>query len=127
MRNKTMDMTLTTDPETPAGKIRTACGRLLPDTGHGQLLAILDEAYELHNAHLLVTVGDDSHRKAIGRDLATGDVPLAPGLTAREGGVEVLSRSSEDGLATALVRIDGQIATLRWEDPYSLPQMRYEK
>lgn len=121
------DMTLTSEPETPAGMIRTACGRLVPDTGHGRLLALLDEAFELHNEHVNVTVGGITSRFPLSHDLPAGDVELAPGLTASDGATETLGRRSVDGRATAEVLVDGHDATLGWDDHHSLPHMVHEK
>lgn len=122
-----LDMTLTTREPVPAGMLETACGRLLPDTGHGRLLALLDEAYELHNGHVLVSTKAGDSRLALTNSLPEGDVALAPGLTARVGATEVLAHRSLNGRAHAVVRVDGTKVLLRWDDPYSLPEAAHAK
>jgi hypothetical protein len=47
-----MDMQLQSLPTTPAGMLTTIHGQTLPDCGRSRLTAMLQEAYELHNAHV---------------------------------------------------------------------------
>lgn len=51
-----MDMQLQSAPTTPAGMLTTIHGQTLPDCGRSRLTAMLQEAYELHNAHVAMRI-----------------------------------------------------------------------
>lgn len=123
------DMTLTASPTTPEGMISTPSGRILNDDGHGRLVQLLDEAYELHNDHMVVSiVGREPFQLFVGDHLeADGSVVLADDLRILAGGA-IQDPQSDDGivawcgghvvgtLRTERFRIDGKAATIVLED-----------
>jgi hypothetical protein len=115
-------MTLNDAPQAPQGSVISACGRILPDTGHGRLLAILDEAYELGNASVKVVSREDIAALPLTDELAEGDVEIASGIVAREADTDVVWRQSYPGIGKALVRAGEFVVILEWDDPLSLPE-----
>ena len=68
-REMNMDLPFLTDSrEVPEGMLSTPHDRILKDDGYGRLVQLLDEAYELHNHSVTVSiVGRDpfeTHRSA---------------------------------------------------------------
>jgi len=44
------------EPTIPEGMLKTIHGHMLPDCGRSRLTAMLQEAYELHNTHVVMRV-----------------------------------------------------------------------
>lgn len=123
------DMTLTASPTTPEGMLSTPAGRILDDDGHGRLVQLLDEAYELHNDHVVVSIaGREPFQLFVGDHLeADGSVLLADDLRILVGG-GIQDPKSDDGiiawcgghvigtLRTERFTIDGKAATIVLED-----------
>lgn len=130
MEEKFMELTLTEDPNTPAGMLTTPAGRIVLDDGHGRLVQLLDEAYELHNDHVVVSiVGRDPYQLFVSDHLlADGSVELADDIRVLVGGTIAEPRDDGDGLVvwcgghtidnvrTERFRIDGYAARIQVED-----------
>jgi hypothetical protein len=130
---ETMDLQLTTDTPVPDGMLTTPHDRILKDDGYGRLVQLLDEAYELHNQSVTVSiVGHDPFELPIAdRDYvaADGSVRLADDLVIMPDASVESSRDDGDGVIdwrgghtvddrrTTRFRIDGRAATIVIEDP----------
>lgn len=125
-----MDMTLTEHPSTPEGMLATPAGRIVADDGHGRLVQLFDEAYELQNDHVVVSiVGREPFQLFLGDHLnADGSVDLTDDVRVIVGGTIEKPRHDGDGIVawcgghtigvhrTERFRIDGLAATIQLED-----------
>jgi len=125
-----MDMTLTERPGTPEGMLATPAGRIVADDGHGRLMQLLDEANELRNDHVVVSiVGREPYQLFVGDHVQQdGSIVLAKGLVVMPGGTIKTPGEDGDGVIawcgghtvgihrTERFRIDGRAATIQLED-----------
>ena len=131
-----MDLQLTTSEPVPEGMLSTPHDRILKDDGYGRLVQLLDEAYELHNDSVTVSiVGRDAFELPIrDRDYIAddGSVRLASDLVVMPDASIRDPRHDGDGVIdwrgghtigdqrTTRFRIDGYAATIVIEDPLAL-------
>lgn len=136
-REMNMDLPFLTDSrEVPEGMLSTPHDRILKDDGYGRLVQLLDEAYELHNHSVTVSiVGRDPFELPI-RDhdyvAADGSVRLASDIVVMPDASIRDPRDDGDGVIdwrgghtigdqrTTRFRIDGRAATIVIEDPLAL-------
>jgi hypothetical protein len=127
---------LTTSEATPEGMLSTLGHGLVADDGHGRLLQLLDEVYELRNDHVVVSIVDrEPFQLFVGDHVgADGSIRLAEDLVVMPGGTVETADGSGDGLISwrgghvvddrrmELFRIDGRAAILRFEDVMANPR-----
>lgn len=133
---ETMDLQLTTSEPVPEGMLSTPHDRILKDDGYGRLVQLLDEAYELHNDSVTVSiVGRDAFELPIrNRDYvrADGSVRIASDLVVMPDASIRRPRHDGDGVIdwrgghtigdrrATRFRIDGFAAVIEIRDPLAL-------
>jgi len=125
-----MEMTISESPSAPEGMLLTVADRIVADDGHGRLVQLFDEAYELQNDHVVVSIVDrEPFQLFLGDHVnADGSIDLTDGLRVLVGGTIAEPRHDGDGIVawcgghtigvhrTERFRIDGLAATIQLED-----------
>ncbi len=121
-------------PPVPEGMIRLPSGMDVPDDAHGRLQQLYEEAYELHNDDLLVSiVGREPFRLHLGRmidDSIDGrritiaeDIVVLPGGAIETPRIDGTERSSWcgghslDGRVIVRFNLDGRAVTFEYANP----------
>lgn len=124
---------MATTEDLPKGSLRTACGRLVEDDGHGRLMAALDEAYEMHNDRVSVSITGRApfdlklggHVHGDGRIHLAADIDILPGGKVRpsrmnlDDAIAWCGSHTVDGVRTEKFRIDGHATRITFADPVS--------
>ena len=132
--------TITSEAPVPEGMIRLPSRLVVQDDAHGRLMQLYEEAYELHNDDLLVSiVGREPFRLHLGgfiRESAAGPrIAIADDIVVLRGGLIESPRidgsgraswcggHSLDGRVIVRFNLDGRATTFEYANPLAF---RYE-